>query len=110
MIKAIVAKTDGTIYHTEIDNYKDYYKHLECDCFDVIYSEVNGIKVNIFADDEGLLKPNNLGWDIDGIPLFGNLVFTGDADEDGETTSIDESITTLDISCFIHMPVYITKG
>jgi len=75
----------------EIENYKDYYKHLDCRTFDIVRISES---VNVYVDDEGLMVDNPSFSLVAGYPepLAGNLVFTGGADRDGNTLSSTESV------------------
>jgi len=92
MNKVIVSRTDGEIYSAVIEDYKDYYKHLEASMFDIVYVDWMGVKVSLMVDDEGLLKSGNLGRKAEGYPnpLFGHIVVLGLADEEGVTLDLDE--------------------
>lgn len=85
-----------------IKKFEDYYTHLECDSFDVVRVEWFGKEVSIYVDDEGMLK-ENYGRNVLGYsqPLFGNMVITGGVDEEGNTLSLDASITTSNIDTLI---------
>lgn len=93
---------DGITIVEEIDikSYKDYYKYLECDCFDVAMNKDRTISA--FVDDSGLLVSDNpvctysdLGFD---EPLAGNVVFAGGVDSEGETLPLSEDISVMMIS------------
>ena len=100
-----------SLYETDIKSYTDYYTHLNCDLFDVVMVEWDGEEISIYVDDEGMLKSGNLGCDVEGYPqpLFGNLVFTGGVDEEGDTLPLPEKFTMQDIKRFVSKPSYITK-
>jgi len=115
-MRAIVSKVmDGgytMTYETEIKNFTDYYKHLECDCFDIVSIDYKQHRLSMFVDDEGMLKPNNYGRIIHGYetqPLFGNIVVLGDVDDEGNTMGCPESISINDVHKMISVPCYITK-
>jgi hypothetical protein len=99
-------------YEVFIDNYKDYYKHLECEMFDVVRVNWNGHDISIFVDDEALLKPRNYGRRVEGYPeaLFGNMVICGGVDDEGETLDLPEEFTLINVSDFISEVIYVTKG
>ena len=113
-MRAIVSKISevGTLcYEADIDNYKDYYKHLECNCFDVVMVKWQEHDISIFVDDEGMLKKGNLGRIVKGynIPLFGNMVICGGVDEEGETLPLPEDFNLLNINAFISPVCYKIK-
>lgn len=101
-IRAVSVKFDESknqleINDIEIINYKDYYKYLECDLFDVVMTNYENTDISIFVDDEGLFKENIIYRIIIGNNVFklaGNMVFTGGVDEEGETLSLPEHIST----------------
>ena len=89
--------------HTaEIDSYTDYYKLLDCRVFDIQQRYVGDFIVDIYLDDEGLLKeaPIPTAITVDKNEkivevLFGNLFFT-QTDPEGETVSLsDEAINAV---------------
>ncbi len=88
-----------------VSDYKDYYKLIDCNTFDVVRVTWKGQEISIFVDDEGLLKCGTLGRDVKHdngtIELFGNLVVTGGTDDEGETLSIPKEITLLNLVEFI---------
>jgi hypothetical protein len=108
-MKALVSNIIGEEYPivkgsvVDINNYKDYYKHLECSTFDVVRVEWLGEEISIFVDDEGMLKSNNFGRMVKGCPqpLFGNMVICGGVDRNGDTIGIPENINLLNLNEFI---------
>lgn len=110
-LSEVVETSVINIYETDIKSYKDYYRHLNCDLFDVVMVEWDGEEISIYVDDEGMLKSGNLGCDVEGYPqpLFGNLVFTGGVDEEGDTLPFPENFTMQHIKRFVSKPLYQTK-
>jgi len=105
-MKALVSNIIGEEYPivkgsvVDINNYKDYYKHLECSTFDVVRVEWLGEEISIFVDDKGMLKSNNFGrMVVKGYPqpLFGNMVICGGVDNTGNTLPVPESIAVIDL-------------
>lgn len=96
-------------YETNIKSYKDYYKHLKCDVFDVVRVMWGKHDISIYVDDEGLLKSGVYGRKVKGYsqPLFGNFVITGGVDEEGNTLPIPDEIN---LEHYIGDINYITKG
>ena len=94
-----------------VGDYTDYYKHLECQLFDVVSVEWDGFPISIFVDDEGLFKPNNYGRMVEGYPepLFGNLVIAGGVDSEGNTLSVPEELSIVDMNEYIGEAVYETN-
>lgn len=70
----------------------DYYKYLQCDCFDIANRELEGRRFDIFCDDEGLLKDSPTVSAINHeheMILVGNLIFANH-DSQGNTTSLTD--------------------
>ena len=117
MIKALVSKiitgeSQPIVkeYVTEINTYKDYYKHLEVSLFDAVRVQWKGKDISVYVDDEGMLKEGNYGRMVMGYPepLFGNLVIVGGVDSKGDTLPIPEEIKLLDLREFISDIKYVT--
>jgi len=104
---------DSLVSNTKekITNYKDYYKFLECDIFDVVTIDWKGYQLSLFVDDEGLLKSGNCGREIEGTcqPLFGNIVVCGGVDEEGNTMSVPIKMQILDLMDIIGDIKYVVK-
>ena len=111
-MRAILSEVDGTTKEVDIGNYKDYYKYIGCDSFDVVRLTWGDINVSIFIDDEGLFKKDNLGRKVFGYPeaLFGNMVITGDVDDEGKTLPLPREITVETVRILIGDPIYIVGG
>jgi len=97
-MKALLLNPHKGFELVEANGLNDYYKYLECDCIDITTAMVNGNVVNIIVDDEGLMKENPVlsafyvdenetEWE---GALAGNLLFCGEADEEGELTDISK--------------------
>lgn len=115
-MKAIISKIigDGTMvsnYKAEIEDYTDYYKHGEFQLFDVVRVMWNDVEVNIYVDDEGMLRSGNFGRKVEGYPqpLFGNLILTGGVDSIGNTMDLPEEITLMNLEEFIGGIDYVTR-
>lgn len=70
----------------------DFYKYLECDCFDIACLKIGEKYFDCFVDDEGLFKEEIIPAAIskDGkVMLVGNIVFANH-DSEGNTTSLSE--------------------
>ncbi len=100
-----------------VEDYTDYYKLIDCTSFDVVRVTWKGQNLSLFVDDDGLLKSGNLGRDavyddttMETTPLFGTIVVTGGVDEDGETLSIPDEITLMDLMNLISDVKYQVKG
>ena len=96
----------------EIEDYTDYYKHLNCTTFDMVRVSWNGYDISIFIDDEGLLKAGNLGRKVLGhpTPLFGNLIICGGVDRNGDTLHIPDEFGVVEVNTFINEVAFIVKG
>lgn len=82
---------------TEVDyngDYKSIYTHIECDTFDIAYSEIG----DVYVDDEGLLKAGQKFFWIEGMPqpLAGRGLVFGPVDEEGDSTEATISIDELE--------------
>lgn len=112
-MRAILVKTDETVEEIEIKDYTDYYKFGEFDLFDVVYLKWGqNLKVNVIVDDEGMLKEGNLGRRVMGYdqPLFGNIIITGDVDEEGETLPLTDLVTKRNVNYFVSPIMYKLSG
>lgn len=90
------AKTSDMLYEAEFNCLDDYYRHLQCDCFDIAHRKIGGKYYDIFCDDVGLFvdKPKvSAICESEMSPmLVGNLIFANH-DDAGNTTSLsDEDI------------------
>ncbi len=119
-IRGIVQRfgVDGLVetYETTVRHIDDYYKELDCRLFDVVYWSVNGVEVTIFCDDEWMLRSKNFGRYVLNeqgerlVPLFGNLLILGMADDEGETLPLDERVGVTDVNnaTELHCGLYAT--
>ena len=98
--------------YVEIEDYTEYYKHLNCHTFDVVRVTWLDEEISIFVDDEGLLKPSNYGREVIGYKgaLFGNMVICGGVDPIGNTLAIPEKFDVMTIGELISSVMYVTKG
>jgi hypothetical protein len=74
-------------------NLESYYKILDCDMIDIVSRNIGARRFNIICDDEALLKSpcNPSAYDMYyEYCLFGNLFVTGEADEEGNLTSLSK--------------------
>lgn len=81
----------GEIKTITIKEFEDYYKYLNCECFDIVTRRIGKQKLpfDIFCDDEGLLKfhiPTAFNTKNQTM-LVGNLIFSK-TDNEGETISL----------------------
>ena len=116
-IRAICNRVNGGVNQytlEEIKDYTDYYPLLGEDvrAFDVVMVWYKGHRLSVFVDDEGMLKPNIYGRDIEGYPqpIFGNAVIVGDVDSEGNTMDLPVELGLLDMLDFSSEIKYITKG
>ena len=85
-------------YTLELNSYKDFYPLLECDTFEIVTRCFNGHWLDIYCDDEGLFKNNEVS--VITTNSKGKIVeqvvgnaFVVSHDDDGETISLtDEEI------------------
>ena len=73
-----------------------FYELLHCDCVDIVSREVGRYgkrRYDIICDDEGLLKDDPYISAIDNngrAMLVGSLLVVGEADDEGNITSLDD--------------------
>ena len=102
----------GLIVHKDVvKDYKDFYKLGGFDMFDVVRVNWGELDINIYLDDEGLLKSGNLGRMVEGYPnpLFGTLIITGGTDSEGNTLSVPDELNILDIPKYVGEVEYVVK-
>jgi len=81
-----------TFQKVQCEELDDYYKYLECDCFDITTRKINGAYFDIFCDDIGLFRedPKLTAVSPKNKPmLVGNLIFANH-DSEGNTTSLSD--------------------
>ena len=86
------------VHHNEVkvveaNGLDDYYKHIGCDCIDIVRRKIADLKVNIICDDNGTLvdHPKVSAVNVVGKPcLYGNLLIAGGKVIDGELTELTE--------------------
>jgi len=102
----------GELNEVQVSNYKDYYKLLNAELFDVVAVRWDGVDISIYVDDEGMMKSWNLGRSVRGCPapLFGNMVFCGGVDSEGNTLDLPKKITIEDVRKNVTSPLYVAKG
>ncbi len=86
------------LYEAECNELADYYKHLQCDCFDIAHYCVGDKCFDMFVDDIGLFAERRIVSVIDyaGNPMLVNNVVFANHDNEGNTTSLtDEDITLI---------------
>ena len=79
-----------TFQKVQCEELDDYYKYLECDCFDIATRKINGVYFDIFCDDIGLFRedPKLTAVSPKNKPmLVGNLIF---ANHDSEIFPVVE--------------------
>ena len=102
----------GELNEVQVSNYKDYYKLLNAELFDIIMVTWKGVDISIYVDSKGMLKSKNLGRDVKGFPepLFGNMVICGNVDIEGNTLDLPKKITIEDVRKNVTSPLYVAKG
>lgn len=78
----------GELSWVNCNNLDDYYKNLDCGCFDIVNANVGGQILDIYVDDVGLLTHRPISALDENLQprLVGNLIFARH-NEDGETVS-----------------------
>lgn len=93
-----VLSEENRVYTAQVNDLKDYYEHLKCDCFDIANRKVGNKRFDIYVDDIGLYRDNLIVSAIDNENqpmLVGNLIFANH-DSEGNTTSLsDEDIAEI---------------
>ena len=80
------------VREVECNDIEDYYKYLNCRCFDIANRKIGNKRYDIFVDDEGLLidTPTISAVTPEGFPMLaGNLIFALHNAE-GETIGIED--------------------
>jgi hypothetical protein len=82
---------------TEIEyngDWRTISDHLDCDLFDIVYTDFG----DVYVDDEGLLKPQDHFFLIEGVeqPLAGKGLLFGPADGEGNSTAAQIGIEELE--------------
>ena len=100
------------------DSLDTFYEMLHCDCIDIVSREVGRYgkrRYDIICDDEGLLKDDPYISAIDNngqAMLVGSLLVVGEADDDGNITSLDDDdikflkMHTENLSTYRHVKPY----
>lgn len=76
------------------DSLDAFYKALNCSCIDIVNRRIGGKRYDIICDGEALLKvdPIRSAFDVSCSwpkpDLYGNLLVVGQADSEGELTSL----------------------
>jgi len=91
-LKGMLVTAKGAVVANLTGDLEDFYRVLECDCFDIATRKIGGKYFDIYVDDEGLLKdnprPSAITPDKE-VMLVGNL-FICSSNEEGETISISD--------------------
>ena len=92
LMKIYDVDIDDQFEEIEVTELEDYYKHLECDCFDIAHRKIGDKYYDIFCDDAGLFRDGFIFSAIfptgEGM-LVGNLIFANH-DDQGNTTSLSD--------------------
>jgi hypothetical protein len=108
-----IKKQDASVLLEEkyIKDYQEIYDLIDCNLLDldIVCVEYKGYRLNIYVDDEGMLKPN-YGRYISGYPnpIFGNIVIMGDTDEEGGTLGLPDELSARDFLEFSKKIEFIT--
>lgn len=81
------------VYELTCNELQDFYKALDCDCFDIARLYIGGKYFDCFVDDNGLFRevilPSAINKKTNEILLVGNIVFAHH-DREGNTTSLSK--------------------
>ena len=78
------------------DSLDAFYKALNCTCIDIVNRRIGEKRYDIICDDEALLKVDpihsafNISFIMPKPDLYGNLLVVGQADSEGELTSLTQ--------------------
>lgn len=75
------------------DHLGQFYELIGCECVDIATRKIGGKYFDVIVDDEGLLVSNPIcsAYDIGHNPMLaGNLIILGEADDEGNGTSLSE--------------------
>lgn len=96
LVISMTKPIQDAVYHAEIKELDDYYKHLECECMDVARRKIGNKYFDIWVDYEGLLVDKPVISAIRIVEnafepmLAGNLILANH-DLEGNTTSLSRS-------------------
>lgn len=85
--------TKRIVKEVKCSELKDFYEHLECDCFDIAHLNIGGKYFDCFVDDNGLFRDNPVPCAIDSQAntlLVGNVIFANH-NSAGETTDLSDA-------------------
>lgn len=97
--------TEKTIKEVECSELKDFYEHLECDCFDIAHLNIGGKYFDFFVDDNGLFKENPVPCAVNYFMkplLVGNVIFANH-NSAGETTDLSDEDIELIKKNIVHL-------
>ena len=81
----------STVKIVNVSGLQDYYRLIGCTTVDIVNRKIGKKRYEIICDDEGLLTNEPIVSAIDGKlqpMLVGNLIIAGEADTDGNLTSL----------------------
>ena len=91
-VTGVFVDPDGSVKeHTVENDIHEYHRLLDCDIFDITSVRVNGVRYDVFCDDEGLFKNNPKPSTVDTkgkVRVVGKCFFAGH-DEEGDTVSLE---------------------
>lgn len=110
-IKCITIQPNGAftepLKHTiNYSNYMDLYAILECEVFDVITLNFDGVGLDVYIDDEGKFKQNNhysillLNSNGDIVDIVAGNALIVRHNENGEIESLTDSDIKKVMSCY----------
>jgi hypothetical protein len=67
--------------------------------------------IDIYVDDEGMLKSGNFGRSVVGCdsPLFGTFIITGGVDSKGQSLSVPDELDILDVMKYVGEVEYVIR-
>ena len=93
MAKVLVFNVkENKLYEAEVNNFEDYYVHLQADIFDIASRRIGSKRYDIYVDDIGAFRDEVIVSAVNKAfepMLVGNLIFANH-DGRGNTTSLSE--------------------
>lgn len=90
----LIGVMENKVSTVDVDGLKDYYRLIHCTTIDIVNRGIKGKRYDIICDDEGTFADDPLISAIDDlgrVMLVGNLIVCGEADEEGNLTSLSEA-------------------
>ncbi len=93
MIALFLDMENDEVRIVTVNGLENYCRLIGCDCIEIANREIRGKRFDIICDDEGLLKAEPQVSAVNGrgeAMLVGNLIICGEADVEGNETSLTE--------------------